>query len=106
MSKPFIILEMDRPRRLRYGMNALVTIEELTGKPITKLDLNAVSIKDLRAIIYAGLVHEDKELTPEKVGELIDEHGDMENVAKKLGEAMTAAFGKGKGSGPEAVNRE
>lgn len=95
MSKLGVTLELDKPRTLRYGMNALVRIEELLGKTITKLDLENISIKDLRTIVYAGLFHEDNTLNPEKVGDLIDEHSELGIVAEKLGEAMTLAFGKG-----------
>lgn len=93
MAKQSVTIELDRPRNLRYGMNALVKIEEMIGRPISKLDLDNISIKDMRTIIYAGLFHEDKNLSPEKVGELIDEFSDINTVAEKLGEAMTAAFG-------------
>jgi len=86
-----VTIELDRPRNLRYGMNALVKIEEMIGRPISKLE--NISIKDMRTIIYAGLFHEDKNLSPEKVGELIDEFSDINTVAEKLGEAMTEAFG-------------
>ncbi len=93
--KPGVTIELDRPRSLRYGMNALVKIEELTGKAISKLDLENISIKDLRTIVYAGLFHEDQSLTPEKVADLIDEYSEISVVAAKLGEAMTLAFGAG-----------
>lgn len=93
--KQGVTIELDRPRTLRYGMNALVKIEELTGKTISKLDLENISIKDLRTIVYAGLFHEDKSLTPETVADLIDEHSELSVVAAKLGEAMTLAFGSG-----------
>ncbi len=91
--KPGVTIELDKPRTLRYGMNALIKIEELTGKNLTKLDLDNISVKDLRTIVYAGLFHEDKELTPEKCADLIDEYSDITTVAGKLGEAMTLAFG-------------
>ena len=93
--KPGVTIELDRPRTLRYGMNALVKIEELTGKAISKLDLENISIKDLRSMIYAGLFHEDKTLTPERVADLIDEYSDLTGAAAKLGEAMTLAFSGG-----------
>jgi hypothetical protein len=48
---------------------------------------------NLRTILFAGLCHEDKELTPEKVGELIDDYSDIGTIAQKLGEAFTVAFG-------------
>jgi len=100
--KPGITIELDKPRTLRYGMNALIKIEELTGKNLTKLDLDNISVKDLRTIVYAGLFHEDKELTPEKCADLIDEYSDITTVAGKLGEAMTLAFGAQPGN-PQAV---
>ena len=95
--KKGVTIILDRPRTLRYGLNALAKVEDITGQNIMGLDLNNVSIKDLLAIIYAGLYHEDKELTVEKVGDLIDEHSNITEVAEKLGEAFTEAFGKGNG---------
>ena len=93
--KQGVTIELDRVRTLRYGMNALVKIEELTGKAISKLDLENISVKDLRTMVYAGLFHEDKSLTPEKVADLIDEYSNLSTVAEKLGEAMTLSFGGG-----------
>ena len=95
--KKGVTIILDRPRTLRYGLNALAKVEDIMGKNIMGLDLNNVSIKDLLAIIYAGLYHEDKELTVEKVGDLIDEYSNITEVAEKLGEAFTEAFGKGNG---------
>ena len=95
--KKGVTIILDRPRTLRYGLNALAKVEDITGKNIMGLDLNNVSIKDLLAIIYAGLYHEDKELTVEKVGDFIDEYSNITEVAEKLGEAFTEAFGKGNG---------
>ena len=97
-----VTIELDKPRTLRYGMNALIKIEELTGKNLAKLDLDNISIKDLRTIVYAGLFHEDKDLTPEKCADLIDEYSSITTVAEKLGEAMTLAFGTKPGN-PQAV---
>lgn len=101
--KKSVTIELDKARNLRYGINALVKIEELLGKPITALDLNNLSIADLRNIVFAGLVHEDSALTSEKVGDLIDEYADLTLVADKIGEAFTLAFGESK-SVKNAVN--
>ena len=94
--KKSVVVELDKARNLRYGINALCTIEELTNKPITTLDLNKLSVKDLRSILYAGLVHEDDTLSPEKVGALIDDYSDIATISNKLGEAFTLAFGNQK----------
>ena len=99
--KKGVTINLDRPRTLRYGMNALATIEDITGKSILSLDLNNVGVKDLLAIVYGGLYHEDKTLTIEKVGELIDDYSDLTEIAEKIGEALTEAFGKGQTGKPE-----
>ena len=99
--KKGVTINLDRPRTLRYGMNALATIEDITGKSILSLDLNNVGVKDLLAIVYGGLYHEDKTLTIEKVGELIDNYSDLTEIAEKIGEALTEAFGKGQTGNPK-----
>ena len=91
--KKTVSIELDKARNLRYGINALIKVEELTGKALTKLDLESLSMKDLRAILFAGLCHEDKTLTPERVGEIIDDYSSINEIAEKLGEAFTVAFG-------------
>lgn len=94
--KKGITYNLDKPRTLRYGMNALAKIEDITGKSLMSLDLNSVGAKDLLAIVYAGLYHEDKDLTIESVGDLIDEYSSINEVADKVGKALTEAFGKTK----------
>lgn len=94
--KKGITYNLDKPRTLRYGMNALAKIEDITGKSLMSLDLNSVGVKDLLAIVYAGLYHEDKDLTIESVGDLIDEYSSINEVADKVGKALTEAFGKAK----------
>jgi hypothetical protein len=96
--KQGITIELDKPRTMRYGMNALIKIEELTGKQITKLDLDNLSIKDLRTIIYAGLFHEDPTLTPDQCADLVDGFSSVTEVAQKIGEAMSLAFGDAQGN--------
>lgn len=92
--KSGVTINLDKPRTIRYGINALAKVEDLIGKPITALDLNKVGIKDLLVIIFAGLYQDDKTLTIEKVGDLVDEFSDINEIAEKVGEAFTLAFGK------------
>lgn len=94
--KKGVSIQLDKPRTLRYGMNALAKIEDITGKTIMSLDLTSLGIKDLLVIVYAGLCHEDKNLTLEQVGDLLDEYTDITTLAEKVGEALTEAFGKPK----------
>lgn len=92
--KKGVIIKLDKERTLRYGINALARIEDSIGKPIMGLDLEHLGMKELLAIVHAGLYHEDKTLTIEQVGDLIDDYSDINEVAEKLGEALTLAFGK------------
>lgn len=93
--KKYVGIELDKQRNLRFGMVALMKIEEKLGKPFSQIDFEfGLQYSDLAVIIWAGLVHEDKTLTPDKVAELIDDYSDIQTVMVKMGEAMTEAFGK------------
>lgn len=96
MAKAFIPYKLDKVRNLRYGMVALSLFEDTTGKEMLSLDFNKVSIRDLGALIFVGLYHEDKELTPEKVMELIDDYSTIEEAAELMGKAIDEAFSKNK----------
>lgn len=108
MPKPFVMANLDRPRRLRYTMNALVNLEELLGRPFFDVlqDFGAghLGLRELRGILWAGLIHEDPDLTVEQAGALLDEAGDLQTVALQIGEALQAAFGLAKNATGPAAN--
>jgi len=93
MSK-FITYELDRPRNLRFGMKAIAMIEDSLGTKISKLDLSDIGIKDLAVFLWAGLAHEDKELTVSKVMDLIDDYSSIQDATDHLSHALEACFGK------------
>jgi len=86
-------VELDKVRNFRYGMKAISTIEKKFKKPISKVDFENMTMEEIATIIWAGLVHEDKNLTVEKVMDLIDEKGNLQQVMQVVSEAMNAAFG-------------
>lgn len=78
---------LDKERTLKFTLNSLVYAED-NGVDIQNMGKGAkVKLKDLRTLLYAGLMHEDKELTPEQVGELID----VQELAP-ISEALNKAF--------------
>ena len=91
---------LDKPRTIRFGVHALMLVERETGKNIfqlfatdeTEVPLFLRGTETVLKLLLFGLMHEDKELTEEKLIELIDEHSSLMEARTKLGEAFTAAL--------------
>lgn len=92
----YVPIELDKVRNFRYGMKAISMIEKKLKKPISKVDFENLTMEDTATIIWAGLAHEDKSLTLDKVMDLIDEKGNLQEVMQAMSEAMSLAFGGGK----------
>jgi len=73
-------------------MRAISKIEKALNKNMSKLDFNDMSMDDAAIVIWAGLSHEDKDLTPDKVMDLIDEHSNFNKVMEIVAEAFEDAF--------------
>jgi len=60
---------LDKERHLKYDLNAFARLEDLYGSITAVFDaLQSGSARAVRDLLWAGLVHEDKELKPEDVG--------------------------------------
>lgn len=92
-------IKLDKVRNFRYGMKAMSIIEKKFKKPIAKIDFDNMTMEDTATVIWAGLQHEDKNLTPDKVMDLIDEKGNFQEVLETMAEAMSLAFNGGKEGG-------
>lgn len=86
-------IKLDKTRNLKYGMRAISLIEKKFKKPITKVDMDNLTMEETAVMIWAGLHHEDKELTPDKVMDLVDDYSNMVKVVEAMGEALQEAFG-------------
>lgn len=65
---------LDKARNFRYGMKSLALIERKFGKPLARIDFGNMTLDEMCVILWAGLEHEDKELTPEKLMDIIDQN--------------------------------
>lgn len=77
-------------RTIKFTLNAMAELEDRYGsvdEAFKQLDNN--SIKAVRCILWAGLIHEDPDLTEQQVGNLIDIQYIQELMAS-LGEAFDA----------------
>lgn len=86
-------IELDKKRTLRYTLNALAELEDVLGVPLSELEGVQMGMKQVRAFLWAGLIHEDKELTLEQVGDMVD-FENMKEVNDKITEAFKAATAK------------
>lgn len=60
-------------REIKFTLNAMAELEDRYGsvdEAFAQLDKN--SIKALRCVLWAGLIHENPDLTEQQVGNLID----------------------------------
>lgn len=89
----FTPIQLDKMRNLRYGMKAISLIEKKFGKNIAKINMDDLTMEEIATFVWAGLVHEDKELTTDKVMDLIDDYSNVQDVLAKVGEALNKAFG-------------
>lgn len=82
-----VAINLDKERHLNFNLNALIKIEELTGKKIQEVTNEGFTMSLIRTFVYAGLRFEDKTLTLEDVGDMID-MGNMTYISEKIGEAL------------------
>ncbi|WMU08031.1 hypothetical protein vBCtySFA67_00013 [Clostridium phage vB_CtyS-FA67] len=84
------VINLDKERHLKFNLNALILAEKETGIKMSDMANEAkdgLSLEFLRAFLYAGLKWEDKKLTVEKVGDMID-FDNLSEVSEVLSEAM------------------
>jgi len=82
-------VKLDKERVLKFTLNSLIYAEE-NGVDIQNLGkTGSVKMKDLRTLLFAGLMHEDEDLTAEAVGGMIDV-ANLEPISKALNEAFTS----------------
>lgn len=99
-------IQLDKSRNFKYGMRALDRIEKKFKKPVAKLDMENMTMEETATLLWAGLVHEDRELTPDKVMDLVDEYSDMATVLEVMGEAFDGAFGNDKTTDKEGTEEK
>lgn len=88
IKRPPIAIELDKERHLKYTLYSFSLMEERYGDINVALEaMEKGSIKAIIFMLWIGLIHEDKELTEQSVGEIID-ITDMEDIAQKMSEAM------------------
>jgi hypothetical protein len=95
-----VVINLDRPRFLRFGHKALKTLTSMSDIDISNMDMSKFNMEDLEKIFYCGLLSDSKEN-----GEVLklDEMEDLLDLVpfKELVEKMQEAFTKSFGEVPE-----
>ena len=87
MSKPFTILKLDKDYEFRISNRTAYTYEQLTGKTLTEIS-EKFGIIEMNHLIYAGLKSIDKDITLDKVIDLIEEYITLEDLSNVIEKAM------------------
>lgn len=84
IKKSVLIDIFDRPRHLRFDVNAISDLEELLGMGVGEIVGNPKlsGFRTVRGLVWAGLKHEDPTITPQKAGDLMQDF--MEKTGKGI----------------------
>lgn len=96
-----VVINLDRPRFLRYGHKALKQLTVLTDMDISKMDMSNFNLEDLEKVLYCGLLSDAKEnnetLKLEDMEDLLDQADSFKEIMEKLNLAFEKSFGSVEG---------
>lgn len=84
---PVVKVILDKERTMRLDLNALEAFEDLTGKQMHEMG-DKPKVKDLKALVWASLLHEDEQLTIKQVGAMVHV-GNLEEMTQAVTELLT-----------------
>ena len=93
MAIPFVVYDLDRPRKLRLGMQAMVFYEMTTGKKIREID-DEDNMETVGRILHSAMYEDDKTLTFDETLRLIDDYSNFEEAKEMVVKVVSAAIGK------------
>lgn len=89
MAQQSIAYQLDKMRYLRLNNKALAMFEQISGRGLSEINLQKMSMMMFHQLVWAMLIHEDPDLTVDDVFELIEEHSDIEEGAEKITQVIT-----------------
>jgi len=92
-----VVIELDRPRVLRYGHKALKRLVAITGKSLEEIEAAGFSdLEIVEKIVYCGLLSDAKEngenLQLEQMEDLLDEAPNYAHIIERTSIAFRATF--------------
>lgn len=90
----YIQYKLDKVRNMRFDMRAIDRFEEATDQTFTNLDMDNLRMRQIATMIWASMAHEDSQLTPLMVMDLISEHSTLPEANQMLMKALMSAYGQ------------
>lgn len=83
------VIQLDKERKLAFPIMSLIRLKKEYGIQLKDLqdEEKAQDMETILAIIWAGLIHEDKELSFEELGYMIDINM-LPSISEKLSEVF------------------
>lgn len=93
-----VVINLDRPRFLRFGHKALKKLSRLTGKKLEQMDENDFDLADLEKIMWCGLQADAKEngeeLKLDQMEDLLDSAATFSDIMEAMNLALGQAFNR------------
>lgn len=94
----FVMLELDRPYKLRFGMGAVLEYQELTGTTLEQLESER-TLEMLVMALWVMLRQDLPDLSWNDARELVDEHAaDLDTIISATSRAINISFKREKKS--------
>jgi hypothetical protein len=77
---------------LHYGHNALCAMEEKQGKPLFEILSESAGFTLCRDLFWAGLLHKNRNLTPEEAGEILDGAEDLKYITEECAKEIAKSL--------------
>lgn len=91
-----VLINLDRPREVKFGHKALKMLMSLTGKSLTNIADDEFSLEELEKVMYCGLLSDAKEhgetLKLEDMEDLLDKAKNFNEVMESMEKALSNAF--------------
>ena len=91
-----VVINLDRPRFVRFGHKALKQLGTLTGKKIEQMDENDFDLADLEKIMWCGLQADAREhnevLKLEQMEDLLDSASSFGEIMEAMNKALEQSF--------------
>ena len=87
-----VTVQLDKERHLRLTVRGMLAYQAVTGKSLIKgFDPENLDLKEITALLWACLIHEDKELTYEDFIDMI-ELGDIPKFSSVISRCIVESF--------------